>query len=75
MFTSAILTSTIAELISLQHFRGAHPAVMQERVRHQNWRYDHDMTRNRYRLKDKLKQVVFRLTGYRIGEYRNYQLI
>lgn len=48
---------------------------MQERVRHQNWRYDHDMTRNRYRLKDKLKQVVFRLTGYRIGEYRNYQLI
>ena len=48
---------------------------MQERVRQQNWRYDHDMTRNRYRLKDKFKQVVFRLTGYRIGEYRNYQLL
>ncbi|HEX8429450.1 glycosyltransferase family 2 protein [Hymenobacter sp.] len=64
-----------SEIDSLQHFRGTHPAVMQERVRQQNWRYDHDMTRNRYRLKDRFKQVVFRLTGYRIGEYRNYQLV
>jgi len=60
---------------SLQRFAGTHPAVMADRIRRQSWRYDHDMTRNRYRLKDRLKQLVERLTGYRPGEYRNYRLV
>ena len=63
-----------SQVDSLQRFTGTHPAVMTPRITRQNWRYDHDMTRNRYRLKDRLKQAVEQLTGYRIGEYRNYRL-
>jgi glycosyltransferase involved in cell wall biosynthesis len=64
-----------SQIDSLQHFKGTHPAVMEARIREQNWTYDHDMTRNRYRLKDLLKEWVEKLTGYRIGEYRNYKLV
>ena len=60
---------------SLQRFTGTHPATMQPRIEAQNWRFDHDLARNRYRLKDRLKQVLERLTGYRLGEYRNYELL
>ncbi len=63
-----------SQIDSLQRFTGTHPAVMQTRIAQQNWRYDHDMTRNRYRLKDRLKQLVERWTGYRLGEYQNYTL-
>ena len=63
-----------SQIDSLQHFTGTHPAVMAERIRQQNWQYDHDMTRNRLKLKDRLKHWVEQLTGYRIGEYRNYKL-
>ena len=60
---------------SLQRFAGTHPAPMRPRIEAQNWRFDHDLARNRYRLKDRLKQVLERLTGYRLGEYRNYELL
>lgn len=63
-----------SQIDSLQHFTGTHPRVMEERIRQQNWRYDHDMSRNRLRLKDRLKHWLEQLTGYRIGEYRNYKL-
>ena len=64
-----------SQIDSLQRFAGPHPAVMAARIRQQNWTYDHDMSRNRYRLKDRLKQLVEQATGYRIGEYRNYKLV
>ncbi|MDO7851811.1 glycosyltransferase family 2 protein [Hymenobacter convexus] len=64
-----------SQVDSLQRFTGTHPAVMAGRIREQNWQYDHDMSRNRYRLKDRLKHWLEQATGYRLGEYRNYQLV
>lgn len=64
-----------SQIDSLQRYQGTHPAVMHARIQQQNWRYDHDMSRNRYRVKDQLKHWVEQLTGYRIGEYRNYKLL
>jgi glycosyltransferase involved in cell wall biosynthesis len=64
-----------SQIDSLQAFTGTHPAVMAARIRAQNWDYAHDMSRNSYRLKDRLKQLVERYTGYRLGEYRNYKLV
>ncbi len=64
-----------SQIDSLQRFTGTHPAVMAARIRAQNWHYAHDMSRNAYRFKDQFKHLVERLTGYRLGEYRNYQLI
>ena len=60
---------------SLQRFSGTHPAPMQPRIEARNWQFDHDISRNRYRLKERFKRVLERLTGYRLGEYRNYQLL
>jgi glycosyltransferase involved in cell wall biosynthesis len=64
-----------SQIDSLQPFQGTHPAVMHERIAHQNWHYTHDPARNRYRLKDQLRIVVEKMTGYRLWEYRNYKLL
>ncbi|MBD2768411.1 glycosyltransferase family 2 protein [Hymenobacter sp. BT664] len=64
-----------SQIDSLQRFTGTHPAVMTTRIRERNWSFDHDLTRNRYRLKDHFKRVIEQLTGYRVGEYRNYKLV
>ena len=64
-----------SQVDSLRCFVGTHPATMQPRINAQNWRFDHDMSRNRYRFKDRFKQLLERLTGYRLGEYRNYELL
>ena len=63
------------EVDSLQRFSGTHPAPMQPRIEARNWQFDYDISRNRYRLKERFKRVLERLTGYRLGEYRNYQLL
>ncbi|MFD2245538.1 glycosyltransferase family 2 protein [Pontibacter ruber] len=56
-------------------FKGTHPKVMQERIARTNWKFTHDLSRNQYRFKDKVKMLVEKLTGYRIGEYRNYKIV
>ncbi len=64
-----------SQVDSLVRFGGAHPQVMLPRIAEQNWRYEHDMSRNHYRPKDQLKRWLEQLTGYRLGEYRNYKLL
>ncbi|WP_303311564.1 glycosyltransferase family 2 protein [Hymenobacter sp. BT730] len=64
-----------SQVDSLQRYTGTHPQVMLARIKTQNWQYEHDMSRNRYRRKDQLKHLVEKLTGYRPGEYRNYKLV
>ncbi len=64
-----------SQVDSLQRFAGTHPAVMVQRLQTQSWQFDHDLSRNRHRFKDRLKQALERITGYRLGEYRNYRLI
>ena len=64
-----------SQVDSLQRFTGAHPATMHARIQAQNWRFDHDLSRNRYRFKDRVKRAIERLTGFRLGEYRNYELL
>ena len=64
-----------SQVDSLQRFTGTHPQVMLGRIRQQNWRYDHDMSRNQHRFKDQFKRWLEQLTGYRMGEYRNYKLV
>jgi len=59
----------------LQLFDGTHPKVMKERVVAQNWNFDHDPARARIRLKDRVLDGIENLSGWRIGEYKNYELI
>jgi hypothetical protein len=59
----------------LQVFSGAHPAVMHERVRGQDWEFTYDERKLRPPVRERLLDSIERLTGRRMGEYKNYKLI
>ncbi len=60
---------------ALERFQGTHPHVMKNRLARLNWTFDHDLSKNKLSLREKLKRVISQLVGWRIGEYRNYKLI
>jgi hypothetical protein len=55
-------------------FKGTHPAVMKDRIARQSWEYSNDLSRKPSSLKYKFKKAIEQLTGWRVGEYRNYKL-
>ncbi|MCZ8356282.1 MAG: glycosyltransferase family 2 protein [Cyclobacteriaceae bacterium] len=59
---------------ALRKFTGTHPAVMQTRIDRINWKFDFDLSQNKFKLKDKLKRLIEKLTGWRPGEYKNYKI-
>lgn len=64
-----------SKIDSLAHFDGTHPAVMKDRIAAKNWHFDFDPTERRLSLKVKFKLFVERMTGWRIGEYKNYRIL
>jgi len=56
---------------SLEVFKETHPAVMKQRIEQKNWKFDFDVSKKNYSLKERLKRLV----GIRIGEYKNYKII
>jgi hypothetical protein len=62
----------------LKRFTGSHPEVMRELVDRQDWTFDPFSTRRQWNLRDVknlLSDVVEGVTGYRIGEHKNYVTI
>src|SRR6267142_3002702 len=57
---------------SLTKFNETHPAVMSDRIGRLNWKFDHDLSMNRHTSRERIKRFISRVTGYRIGEYKNY---
>ncbi len=64
-----------SEIDSLKLFHGTHPAVMQARIDSVNWMFDYDIREKKLSFKNQVKMAIENLTGYRIGEYRNYRLL
>ena len=60
---------------SLSLFEGTHPKVMQDRLKKVNWMFNFDIKIKKLSLKNRLKMTVEKLTGWRIGEYRNYKIV
>lgn len=60
---------------ALALFDGTHPAVMQKRITSKNWKFDYDLSYRHFKFKDKVKMFIHQLTGYRIGEYKNYKIV
>lgn len=60
---------------SLQHFNGKHPLVMQNRINQINWKFTFDPTQNKLSAKAKFLKLIEKLTGWRIGEYKNYKVL
>ena len=63
-----------SQVDSLRLFEGTHPAVMHARIKRMGWVFDFDVKQKQLSLKNRLKALIERLTGLRIGEYRNYNL-
>jgi hypothetical protein len=59
----------------LEKYRGTHPAVMSDRIRHSTWQFTYDRRRVKSSVKERLLNFIERHTGWRIGENRNYKLI
>jgi hypothetical protein len=64
-----------SEIDSIKLFTGTHPVVMQHRISKMNWSFDKDPTVKSFGLKLKLLFGIEKLTGWRVGEYRNYKTI
>ncbi len=58
-------------------FKGTHPAVMQNRVKAMNWQLNIDLKNSRKRMtfRRKVLQKIEDITGWRIGEYKNYKIV
>ena len=57
---------------SLELFNGTHPKVMLNRIKEQNWKFEHDISYKNYSSKEKFKRIFEKISGKRIGEYKNY---
>jgi len=60
---------------SLEKFQETHPKLMKERIKAQNWKFDVDPSRKNFTLKTWFLYYFEKITGIRIGEYKNYKLI
>jgi hypothetical protein len=60
---------------TLSRFEGTHPACMDKRLKNSKWNFQYDASKSRKNFKEKLSFFIERMTGYRIGEYKNYRKI
>ena len=64
-----------SKIDSVNRFEGTHPSVMLEKVKNQFWKVEIDPAQKRLSFKTKLLAVIEKLTGWRVGEYKNYELM
>jgi len=61
---------------SLELFKGAHPKVMHERIKKQNWKFSYDPTK---KIKTSARihfiNSLEKITGLDIGRFKNYKII
>lgn len=58
-------------------FTGSHPEVMKTRIKAQNWpmKLDAEAIRKKMTIRRKVLQWIEDVSGWRLGEYRNYKLL
>jgi hypothetical protein len=59
----------------LEKFNGKHPSVMKDRIEKYNWHFNYSKDDIKLPFKEKLLYKFEQLTGYRVGEYKNYRII
>ncbi|HEX6891489.1 MAG TPA: hypothetical protein VF141_12355, partial [Chryseolinea sp.] len=59
----------------LSVFSGKHPAVMRKIIDAKDWDFKYDPSKSKSSLRHRLLNWVEDLTGWRIGEYKNYKLL
>lgn len=56
-------------------YKGHHPTVMKNRIDAKNWQFNPNLRNKKVSIRKKILYFIENLTGYRLGEYKNYQLI
>lgn len=64
-----------SQIDGLRLFADTHPAVMKKRIDSVNWKFSFDPTKRKTKLRYRITGWIEKLTGYRIGEYKNYKTI
>lgn len=65
-----------SEIDSLKLFEGTHPEVMKERFESENWNFEYDIKRKKFKnLRHRFLYKFQQLLGIRLFEYRNYKRI
>lgn len=64
-----------SQIDSLKPFTGTHPEVLQGRIEKMNWTFGYDISKKNFTLKTRILHWVEKLTGWRIGEYKNYRQV
>lgn len=60
----------------LRRFEGEHPMIMRERIARAQWGQNFDPARVKAKpLSMRMSDAIEKVTGYRIGEYRNYRVV
>jgi hypothetical protein len=59
----------------LETFKGTHPKVMDQRVKQANWKFNYDKNKVKINSKYWFLYWVEKITGWRIGENRNYKIL
>lgn len=60
---------------SLTLFKASHPTYIQERISKVNWKFDYDISKKNFTLKNRVLYWIEKLFGIRIGEYKNYEIV
>lgn len=58
----------------LAKFTETHPEIMQKRIKEKSWKFEHDISFNKRKLKDRFKKILFSLTGIDLN-YKNYKIV
>lgn len=64
-----------SQIDSLKKFSGTHPAIMNERIKNQDWDFIYDERKIKRSMKDKILNIITKVTGWIPGEYKNYKII
>lgn len=59
----------------VKHFKGEHPIVMQKRIESVNWKFSFDPSKKKMKFRHRIAHAIENITGYRIGEYKNYNIV
>lgn len=59
----------------LSPFPGTHPHTMHDRIKRQNWKFIPDKSKTKHSVKSAILHFIEKKTGWRVGEYRNFQIV
>lgn len=63
------------QIDAVDEFKETHPAVMSNRIASKNWQFIPQLNKEKMSKTNRLLYWVERNTGWRIGEYKNYNII